>query len=772
MGLQRYREKRDFTVTPEPKGGAPSKTGFSYVIQKHAASHLHYDFRLELDGVLLSWAVPKGPSLDPGDRRLAMQTEDHPIEYGGFEGTIPQGEYGGGTVMVWDRGTWEPLDDPRKAYGKGHLRFVLHGEKLRGGWHLVRTGKATDEKKGWLLFKSRDAEARTDGSSVLDLDNSAKTGRTMEQIAGAGDKVWHSNRATKNAGHGGTTQKEPSVGASKKIAASARREKLEALLAKAKPGRLPAKVEPQRPTLVEKVPTGPKWAHELKYDGARILARLEDGVVTLLHGNGDDWTKTVPSIAGLIANLSFSTALFDGEIAVARPDGTTDFRLLEDALDEGTGDEINFFVFDLLHLNGRDLRALPLSERKEILEMALGESSDPRLHFSRHLVSSGNDFFQAACKVGAVGIISKKLDQPYRSRKGRDWVMTECIRHKKRDKVQKSAARKGRAKEALERDTNGAASPATRAKSATAGLRFTHPERVLYPRDGITKQELAEYYAAVSPWMIPHVANRPLTLVRCPQGIGKQKFFQKNAKPPLPKAIRAIPIDDEGETLQYMAIDDQAGLVSLAQMSVVEIHTWGAHADDPEKPDFLVFDLDPDPAVPWPDVIACAELMKKGLLELGLESYVKTTGGKGLHVCVPIARRVSWDETKEFCRGLTELMVRLNPAAYVATMSKSQRTGKIFIDFFRNGRGATFIAPYSTRARDGAPVAMPLAWDELSPKIGADHFHVRNVMKRMARLSEDPWKDASSKKQVLSAAAIRAVLHPPRLSTAGGHAPR
>ena len=762
MGLQRYREKRDFTVTPEPKGGEPSKTGFSYVIQKHAASQLHYDFRLELDGVLLSWAVPKGPSLNPADRRLAMQTEDHPIEYGGFEGTIPQGEYGGGTVMVWDRGTWEPLEDPRKAYAKGHLRFVLHGEKLRGGWHLVRTGKATDEKKAWLFFKSRDAEARTDGSSVLELEQSAKSGRTMEQIAGAGDKVWHSNRAAKNASRAGATPTESSGGTSKKL----RRDKeLAALLEKAKPGRLPAKVEPQRPALVKKVPTGAKWAHELKYDGARILARLENGGVKLLNGDGDDWTKTVPSVAGRIAKLPFATALFDGEIAVARPDGTTDFQLLEDALDEGAGDPITFFVFDLLHLNGRDLRALPLSERKAILEIALTESSDARLHFSRHLVSSGDDFFQAACSVGARGIISKKLDQPYRSGKGRDWVMTECA-------PQKADTASRRKKSEIEAAPAAQAKHSPVAKTSTAAVRFTHPDRVLYPRDGITKQELAEYYAAVSRWMIPHVKNRPLTLVRCPQGIGKQKFFQKNAKPPLPKAIRAIPIDDEGETLQYMAIDEQAGLLSLVQMSVVEIHTWGAHADDPEKPDFLVFDLDPDPAVKWANVIACAELMKKGLRELGLESYVKTTGGKGLHVCVPIARRIGWDEAKEFCRGFTELVVRLNPQAYVATMSKSQRTGKIFIDFFRNGRGATFIAPYSTRARDGAPVAMPLAWDELSPKIGPDHFHVRNVMKRMAHLSEDPWKDASSKKQVLSAAAIRAVLHPPRLSTASAQSER
>jgi bifunctional non-homologous end joining protein LigD len=517
MGLQRYREKRDFAVTPEPKGTARSKTGFSYVIQKHAASHLHYDFRLEQDGVLLSWAVPKGPSLDPKVRRLAMQTEDHPIEYGGFEGTIPQGEYGGGTVMVWDQGTWEPLEDPKKGYARGHLRFALHGKKLRGHWHLVRTGRADAQKKSWLLFKSRDDEARTDVSIVEEQQKSALTGRTMDQIASARGKVWHSNREPK---------------------------------------------------------------------GARA--------------------------------------------AVAR---------------------------------------------------------------------------------------------------------------------------------------SAAARPASRAPSLekrAVRVRMTNPERVLYPREGITKRELAEYYAAVAPWMIPHVAGRPLMLVRCPQGVDKQRFVQKHVKPPLPDGIRAVPIEEDGAEVEYVAIDDALGLVGLAQMSVLEIHTWGAHADDPDRPDFLVFDLDPDPKVKWTAVIAGARLLREALGHLGLESYVKTTGGKGLHVCVPIARRVGWEEAKEFCRALTELVVKVDPKAYVATMSKAQRSGKIFIDFFRNGRGATFIAPYSTRARHGAPVAMPLAWDELSPKIAADHFHLRNVMKRLSTLGADPWKDASSKKQVLSAAAIRSVLKPPK----------
>jgi len=753
MGLQRYRQKRDFARTPEPAGGKRSKTGFSYVIQKHAASHLHYDFRLELDGVLLSWAVPKGPSLDPKVRRLAMQTEDHPIDYGGFEGTIPQGEYGGGTVMVWDRGTWEPLDDPKKGYAKGHLRFALHGEKLRGGWHLVRTGKADDDKKrSWLLFKSQDEEAETSASIVEEQLDSALTGRTMDQIARAADKVWHSNRAAK---HGRSTTKHAPR-------APRQDKELDALLARGKRAPLPSALEPQRATSVKRVPTGPKWAHELKYDGHRLLARLEKGVVTLLTEEGKDWTTKVPTVAALIAELPFATALFDGEIAVQRPDGTTDFQLLENALEKGDKQEITFFVFDVLYLNGRDLRKLSLQKRKAILERAMAANVDPHMHFSRHLVSSGEDFFKAACKLQAEGIISKKLERPYRPGKGRDWVMTRCKAkpHRRPTAEPTVKSRRGTtAKPTVKSNRRTTAEPAVKAEPT---VKLTHPERVLYPKEGITKQELAEYYAAVSPWMMPHVANRPLTLVRCPQGIGKQTFFQKHAKPPLPKSIRAIPIDDDGTPAQYMAIDDQAGLLSLTQMSVLEIHTWGAHADDPEKPDFLVFDLDPDAAVKWEAVIGCARLLRDGLAQLELDSYVKTTGGKGLHVCVPMARGVSWDEGKEFCRGLTELIVRLNPKAYVATMSKAQRRGKIFIDFFRNGRGATFIAPYSTRAREGAPVAMPLAWDELSPKLGADHFNVRNVMKRMGRLSEDPWKDASSKKQVLSAAAIRAVIHPPR----------
>jgi bifunctional non-homologous end joining protein LigD len=713
MGLERYHEKRDFAVSPEPKGKRAKRAGFSYVIQKHAARNLHYDFRLELGGVLLSWAVPKGPSLDPKVKRLAMQTEDHPVEYGSFEGTIPKGEYGGGTVMVWDRGTWSPLEDPNEGYAKGHLRFELHGKKLHGVWHLVRTGRRNDAKRSWLLFKSQDSEAKTGDRLLDERPNSAQTGRSMAQIAEAEDSVWHSNRAPAN---GAATQKAD------------REPELASLLKRAKRARLPRAIEPEWPTAAKRAPTGDAWGYELDYEGHRLLARLHEGKVKVMSGQGADWTKKFPGLARSVAKLPFETALLDGTIAVQRPNGTTDMGLLDETLRDKSEEDTTYFVFDVLHLDGYDLRRLPLRDRKSILELALEASDDARLTYSPIFATDGKTFVESACKLEVASVVAKKLDRPYRAGKSRDWLTIAC---EKQD--------------------------APEPRAATPTSRLTHPDRVLYPREKITKRELADYYAAVSEWMLPHVAGRPLTLVRCPEGIEGQRFFQKHAKPPLAKGIRAISIDDDGTPGQYMAIDDVTGILALVQMSVLEIHTWGAHADDPEKPDALVFDLDPDPTVAWGAVVDGAKLVRRVLHELGLESWVKTTGGKGLHVCAPIARRVSWDQAKEFTRAVSELIVGTNPKAYTATMSKAQRHGKIFIDFFRNTRGASFIAPYSTRARPGAPVAVPLAWDELSPKIRADHFDIRSAMQRLRRLGEDPWKDASSKKQSLSAAALRSV---------------
>lgn len=529
MSLSTYRQKRDFGKTPEPRGERQKRTGFSYVIQKHAASHLHYDFRLELDGVLLSWAIPKGPSLDPATKRLAMQTEDHPVEYGSFEGIIPKDQYGGGTVMLWDYGTWEPEGDARKQYAVGRLSFRLKGKKLKGTWHLVRTrrDKAGGERS-WLLFKGSDGEARGKESSVVDEQpNSAATGRSLEEIADAQGRVWQSNHE-------------------------------------------PAASEPRR-------------ARAHKTNRART-----------------------PKEAG------------------------------------------------------------SKSSKRKV----------PRANGAEHPAGNGQ-------------------------------------------------------------------------------LKLTHPDKVLYPELGITKRELLEYFAAINEWMLPHVKDRPLTLVRCPEGHRKTCFFQKHATERLPAGVRSIPIREGHKDARYMAISNALGLLGLVQMGVLEVHTWGAHADDPERPDLLVFDLDPDVAVAWPKVIDAARLVRDRLEELGLTSFVKTTGGKGLHVCVPIVRRIEWDRAKEFCRRFTEEIVRSAPDEYVATVSKARRKGKIFIDFFRNGRGATFIAPYSTRARTGAPVAVPLAWNELSEDIPGDHFDVRNVPARLQSLKRDPWREMPGLRQSLSASVLR-----------------
>lgn len=504
MALERYRQKRDFSKTSEPIRSRPSRTGRSFVVQKHDASHLHYDFRLELDGVLLSWAVPKGPSLDPSVKRLAMQVEDHPVDYGGFEGTIPKGEYGGGTVMVWDRGTWTPEGDPRESYRSGRLTFTLVGEKLRGRWHLVRTRGRSGSRASWLLFKSDDDEARHEnGAIVRDAPNSVLTGRTLEQIR----------------------------------------------------------------------------------EGAPRVRKAERGQRT---------SKT----------------------------------------------------------NGRDATVMQ---------------------------SNGN-------------------------------------------------------------------------RRQSSEVRLTNPDKVLYPEQKLTKRALAEYYIAVSEHMLPHVRNRPLTLVRCPEGRHRHCFFQKHALEGMPPAIRTIPIAESGGMADYTAIDDVAGLVSLVQMGVLEIHTWGAHEDDPERPDLLVIDLDPDPSLMFNEVARAAHEVRELLEDLGVESFPKTTGGKGLHVCFPVARRIDWDAAKQFCERIARELVRRDPRRYVATATKSKRTGKIFVDYLRNARGATFIAPYSTRARPGAPVATPLDWDEVGPRLRPDRFDVTSVPRRLASLKKDPWARVATLRQNLGAA--------------------
>lgn len=852
MGLRDYYEKRDFKKTPEPRGKVKGTNldGRSFVVQKHAASHLHYDFRLELDGVLLSWAVPKGPSLDPSTKRLAMRTEDHPLEYASFEGTIPKGEYGGGTVLVWDRGTWEPEGDPRQALARGRLKFRLNGQKLGGVWNLVRT-RARDkgDARSWLLFKSRDERAAHDGDAVVEaLPQSVLSGRTLDEVARAPDRVWHSNRSDSNGQH------KPNPAA----------------LKGAKAGRLPAKVSPVLATLVERPPVGDGFLHEIKLDGYRLLCKLAKGKVTLLTRNGQDWTRKLPELERTLAELPIDRAVFDGELVVLDEHGKSDFQRLQNALGTDTSDVL-LYLFDLIYLDGYDLGGVPLELRKQsLLELLRWAGAlEGRIRYSDHVVGNGEAFYAGACELGLEGIVSKQRTSRYQPGRSKVWLKSKCQSrqefviigytepsgsrshfgalllavHDERGRLSysgkvgtgftaRSLAELAKKLRPLERrdpplddpprgaearrahwvtprlvaeveftgftedgrlrhpsfrglredkptrdvsletaapadDAPAKRAPAKRAPkkrapvendvfSGPSQVRLTNPDRVLYPEVGITKRDLAEYYVRVAERMLPHVRNRPLTLVRCPQGRAKQCFYQKHALAGMPKAIRPIPIEEKGKTAQYTAIDDLAGLVSLVQFGTLEVHIWGAHADLPERPDLLVFDLDPDTGLAWSRVVEAALLVRHHLQALGLESYVKTTGGKGLHVVLPIVRRSDWDEVHAFCQAVANTIVEEQPNAYVSTMSKAKRKNKVFIDHFRNARGATAIAPYSSRARPGAPVAVPVEWSALET-LRPQTLTVTRVPEHLQAEKRDPWQGFFELKQSITKKMKRSV---------------
>jgi bifunctional non-homologous end joining protein LigD len=784
--LETYRKKRDFRKTKEPSGSSkPRKNGkvarvaegLAYVVQRHDARRLHYDFRLELDGALLSWAVPKGPSLDPAVKRLAVETEPHPLEYGSFEGEIPKGEYGAGTVAIWDRGTWVPEGDPKKDYERGRLKFTLKGDRLHGSWHLVRTRQGDKGQKSWLLFKSRDEHAR-DGEAA-----------PLEQAP-----------------------------------------------------------EPELATLVETAPEGEGWVHELKFDGYRVLVRLDHGSVTLLTRNGNDWTDRMSGLARAFRHWNVDSAIVDGEVVVLDDKGRSDFQKLQNSLSSENDEPLVYYAFDLLHLDGRDLRPLPLFERKDALAALLRENagkSANTVRLSEHVVGQGAEFFRQACELGVEGIVSKRANAPYRAGRGRDWLKVKCLLRQEfvvvgfsapagsrshlgalllgieRDGqltysgrvgtgfTEQSLAELAKKLEPLivrepevagaprgaevrgvrwvkpelvaevaftgfttdgllrhptfqglredkpaaevkpEIEPNAAGKRAGTAPATPISYPLTNPDKVLYPEQGITKRELLEYYELVAERMLPHVRNRPLTLVRCPNGRGKPCFFQKHPGAGTPDGIRSVAIREKDGKAPYSVIDDEQGLFGLVQLGSLEIHTWGSRADDFEHPDLLVFDLDPDPALDFSAVVEAAVLLRRTFEAAKLESFVKTTGGKGLHVCVPIVPDLDWTTIKEFSSRVAEGLAQNDPKRYVATATKAKRTGKIFIDYLRNARGATFIAPYSTRAREGATVAVPLEWDELTPKLRPDQFTLRNLEDRLRRLSRDPFERMATLKQRL-----------------------
>ncbi|MFL6201040.1 MAG: DNA ligase D [Thermoanaerobaculia bacterium] len=888
MGLQEYKRKRDFKKTPEPAGKLAAAKGSSFVIQKHAATRLHYDFRLEMEGVLRSWAVPKGPSLDPGEKRLAVHVEDHPLDYGGFEGIIPKGQYGGGTVLLWDQGTWYPEGDPVKAYKKGHIKFRLEGEKLHGGWHLVRLhgDRAGDDKENWLLFKENDEKA-VPGSGdavVQEYPASVTTGLTLEEIAANPDRVWKSNREEKVA------KKAPARKAAPKKATSFDPSTLPGAR-KAKLPALPGKVAPQLATLVSDPPRGEEWIHELKFDGYRVLCELEEGKVRIITRNGKDWTDRFGSVAEAIAALPAKEALLDGEVAVLLPNGTTSFQALQNALGGGNEDLV-YFAFDLLHLDGYDLRPVPLLQRKEALAALLAGHSEGTIRFSDHVQGSGDEFYRHACTHALEGMISKRADLPYQSGRGKDWVKVKCLKRqemvivgftdpegsrsgfgalllavndddgelvfagkvgtgfntrtlvdlrKKLGKLERKTpafkkaprgaeARRSHwvepklvaevaftewtedgilrhptfqglredkspsevvrevAKPTKEVEKKASAprtvaaktarkamkkAPAKRAKKGDvpplgperdpegvteiAGVKITNPDRVLYPEQGLTKRELALFYERIQAWILPHLKDRPLTLVRCPSGQGKQCFYQKHVSEQFPASIKRVKVEEGPGAEPYGAVDSLSGLISLVQMGVLELHIWGSHLDDIERPDYIVFDLDPDEGLSWERVVEGTLKVREKLEGLGLRTWLKTTGGKGLHVCVPLVRRGEWDEVKAFTKAVVESIVADEPGRYTSKLPKASRKGKIFIDYLRNGRGATSISAYSTRSRENAPVSAPLFWEELETDVRGNTYTVRTLPERLETLPSDPWADFFKVRQSITAAMKKAV---------------
>ena len=857
--LERYREIRDFNKTAEPSGGkekaAPDAAGsLPFVIQKHAATRLHYDFRLGLHGVLKSWAVTKGPSYVPGDKRLAVQVEDHPMEYGGFEGTIPKGQYGGGTVMLWDEGTWEPLGDADEALAKGNLKFVLHGKKLKGKWVLVRMGgKAAHEAKpNWLLIKEHDDYEQTaaDEPVVEKEPDSVLTGRDMDAIAHEGDHVWNSNRAD-----GASEPSSPTPTPFKPGKLSGTKEAL------------PAFISPQLASEATAPPVG-DWVHELKLDGYRIQAHIEKGKVRLLTRSGLDWTHRMRAVEREVSRLPVESAILDGEVVVLAEDGQSSFAALQAAFEEGAANPLTYFVFDLLHLNGHNLRAQPLSERKKVLAQLIESLSGSEVvRYSQHLASAGAPILAEACRLNAEGIVSKLASSAYLSGRSKSWIKVKCFRRqefviggftkiangsdgigalllgyydgkklvyagrtgtgftqasgrnlrKQLEAMQQSAkpfaevpsaAAKGaiwvrpelvgevqfttwttdnlvrqasfkglredkkplevrrelpdpnlaprKASSDASSESSGTKSSKTPGKitgkpaapATKLGFVVTHPEKIIDPESGLTKQALIDYYLQVAPLMLPHVTGRPLSLVRCPSGTGKKCFYQKHLGPGMPPGINGVEIPStkgkESET--YVTVEGAESLAGLAQMNVLEVHPWGSTNADLEHPDRIVFDLDPDEAVSWQTLCEGALEVRERLKKLGLRSFVKTTGGKGLHVVTPIQPNFDWERIKAFTHAFTMQMEQDNSKLYISKMTKAARKNKIFVDYLRNERDATAVAPYSSRARLGISAALPLEWEELK-SAKAPKFVIARFDEWSDRLRKEPWKAMLTLKQ-------------------------
>lgn len=781
--LHLYKTKRDFKKTAEPRGARPKSKGNSFVVQKHDATRLHWDFRLEIDGVLKSWAVTRGPSLNPADKRLSVRTEDHPLDYGDFEGIIPKSEYGGGTVMLWDKGTWAPI--PGKSASdldEGHLHFTLDGERMKGEWLLVRIkGKPGEKRENWLLRKIDDAFAGSSDELVERGLTSVTTGRTMQEIA---------------------TEK-PANRVKRSMSKSAK-----------PPGFKP----PQLATLVDHVPDGGDWLHEAKYDGYRALIGVGGGQARLYTRTGLDWSDKFPALIGAALLLDLDSALIDGEIVMLDADGNPDFGALQEAIKTGDSN-ILFFAFDLLELGGVDMKPLPNIERKKRLRPLI--PADGPFKFSEHILGSGEQLLAAMCKSGLEGIVSKRADAPYRGRRTQAWLKVKCTLRQEfviigwtQSGTKRRgfgslllAARDGRKLryvgkvgtgfseatitdlrerlDVLTTDKPAAAVPGSAIRGAhfvkpklvaeiafgsftndgilrhasyigirldkkaadieierpqpvpeLEQVRISNRDRVIFPEANITKGELADYYESMSALVLDTAAGRPLSLVRCPQGRSKDCFFQRHGAENLGDAIRTINIlGKDGKKRAYMFIENKIGLLECVQMGAIEFHGWGARAADLEHPDRMIFDLDPDEGLNFADVSKAAHDLKRQLGDLGLVSFPMLSGGKGIHIVVPLISKAGWSEVTDFSHRFASALAGANPERYTATMSKAKRKGRIFIDWLRNQRGSTAILPYSVRARPGAPVAAPIGWSEVNEVTGGAHFNLLDSSELIERAS-------------------------------------
>ncbi len=879
-GLREYHAKRDFARTPEPTGEGDDGGGRLYCVQKHAATNLHYDFRLELDGVLKSWAVPRGPSLDPTTKPLAMQTEDHPLAYGGFEGVIPEGNYGAGTVMLWDTGEWEPIGDARAGLAKGDFKFRLHGAKLRGEWALVRMKTKDAPENAWLLLKKRDEHAR--GRSAYDvlaqLARSAKSGRTMAEIASARDAAWEPGTGLVGGGDAHGSGRAPVVASVAPLPAGLRN---------ARRAAVPEVLYPQLATLTRVVPEGDGWLNETKLDGYRILAHIDTDGVRLRTRNGHDWVDRLPALARELARIPAPGTILDGELVALGANGAPDFGALQQAFGTAARDRLVYYVFDVPFAAGYDLRRAPIEERKAYLRTLLAAVSlDARVQYLDHIVGRGPVFYEQAVGAGFEGVVSKRAGSVYESRRSASWLKAKAVetgefvvvgwspgegsrvgfgalllglhdaagelvfqgsvgsgfsdgdlvairdrldalacdarplaaplptpaderaarwvkpemvvevrmagrtsdgmvRHPVfvgvRDDVDAGELRvseeassgspsvgtspggpreegealtseqvSGTARGALTSEqVSGTKAGSVGASSVVravrgpgdalvAGVRVSNPDRFVYPEAAITKREVAEYYAAVAARMLPHTADRPLSIVRCPRGLAGEHFYQRHLGEGWPAAIKGVVIEDDPDGPSFVVHDAQ-GLVSLAQMGVLEIHPWTSRTDRPQRPDRLILDLDPGEGLGWAEVVAAAHFVRAYVEGLGLRTFVKTSGGAGVHVMIPITRRHTWDEAKVFTRAIAKELARLAPKNFVAQMTKALRKHKVYVDFLRNQMGATAVGPYSTRAREAATVSMPVTWDELRAETPPETFTVRTALARVGAAEVDPW---------------------------------